>query len=337
MSLELFITSGSEAGVITLQEDTREAAEETREFSLAKTPEGSLENARANPQQSVPEPLRETVSRETVPPLQFRFESPVELVLCFMNRDYSPLLSTQSQSERRRQIAYFRETFAQTSLGEMREFINHVLVCETARGFDPVIRLAAYSYAGGSFGFAGGTESRELEASVVGQKAAARMSQRWGALMREHSAPGRPRETLFEALLEDAAMNGYPFELGVSTEYESFAHLLRVFAEDMVAARQLLRRCPVCRRYAIAEALPFPCGCGQHETAPAPGFPAENPEADAAERYRQVYSKLANRARHTDEAKTALERFEAESRDWQMKIRHGDAEWEAFGEWLKGQ
>jgi|GEM_PF-1374663 len=326
MSLELFITSGSEAGVITLQEEVREpAAEITGEIPgkiAEKAAEELAEEAREMP---------------AWPPLQFRFESPVELVLCFMNRDYSPLLSTQSQSERRRQIAYFRETFAQTSLGEMREFINHVLVCETARGFDPVIRLAAYAYAGGSFGFSGGMESRELEASVVGQKAAARMSQRWGALMREFSATGKPREALFEALLEDTAANGYPFELGVSTEYASFAHLLRVFAEDMVVSRQLLRRCPICRRYTIAEALPFPCGCGQHEAVPVPVDAAENPEADAAEMYRQVFSKLANRARHTAEAKAAFERFEAESREWQTRIRNGNAEWEAFGAWMKGQ
>ena len=326
MPLELFITSGSEAGIITIQEPVRETAAEITGEIPGKIAEEAAEE--------MAEEIREMPAG---PPLQFRFESPVELVLCFMNRDYSPLLSTQSQSERRRQIAYFRETFAQASLGDMREFINHVLVCETARGFDPVIRLAAYAYAGGSFGFSGGTESRELEASVVGQKAAARMSQRWGALMREHSALGKPRDTLFEALLEDTAANGYPFELGVSTEYASFAHLLRVFAEDMVVNRSLLRRCPVCRRYTIAEALPFPCGCGQPEAAPAPELPADNPETDAAELYRQVFSKLANRARHTAEAKAAFERFEEESREWQMKIRHGDAEWEAFGAWLKGQ
>ena len=313
MSLELFITSGSESGTITMREDTEKTAEYTLEsFSQ----EGSQEQAA---------------------PFQFRFESPVELVLCFMNKDYSPLLSTQSHGERRQQIAYFRETFARPSLEALREFIDHVLVCENARGFDPVVRLAAFAYAGGAFDFPGGTEGRELEASVVGQTAAARMSQRWGVLLKEYSTFGQSREALFEALIEDAAANEYPFELGVSTEYASFAHLLRAFAEDMIVSRQLLRRCPVCRRYAVAEALPFPCGCGAHDEAPAPAFSAENPESDAAELYRQVYSKLANRARHTEEAKAAFERFEAESRDWQSNIRRGSAAWEAFGEWLKGQ
>jgi len=258
---------------------------------------------------------------------RFHLEDAVELVLYFMNEAYLPLLSTESWEDRQRQAAYFGAALASPALSALRDLAEHVLVCEQARGFDPVVRLAAYTYANGLPDVLGCAETRELETTVIGSEAAADMTRNWGALRKQY----HERESLFAALLEDAAREGYPFELGVSAQYPSLPHLLRALVGEMAASRRLLRRCPVCGRYSMADALPHPCACESAVPQP-PQAPEKNSETQAAALYKELYNRLANGG-----DKEAFERFEAEARGWQQRIRQNRAVWEDFTAWLAEQ
>jgi len=260
---------------------------------------------------------------------RFRLENAFELVLYFMNGECQPLLSTESWQDRQRQAAYFREAFASPALVSLRDLAEHVLVCGQPRGFDPVARLAAYTYANGITDVLGFAESREPETSVVGSEAAAHMTRNWGALRKQYCA----REPLFAALLEDAARQGYPFELGVCARYPSLPHLLRALVGDMIESRRLLRRCPVCKSYSMAEALPHPCACVcESAIAQQPQASANGPEIQAAALYKELYNRLAN-----GDHQEAFQRFEAEARGWRQRIRQNRAAWEDFTAWLAGQ
>ena len=193
---------------------------------------------------------------------RFHLDDPSVFVLCFMNAAFLPLLTAESRETRQRQAEYFRRAFADPALAPLRDLINHVLVCAAPRGFDPIVRLAAYTYANGLSGLLSYAGARALETSVVGSRAAAAMARNWGALLEDSVAQTKPRDILFEALLDDAAARDYPFELGVSAQYPSPADLLCALVGEMIESRRLLRRCPVCDKYFIADALPLPCACG---------------------------------------------------------------------------
>ena len=202
-----------------------------------------------------------------------RLDDACKLVECFMNLAYLPLLTDDTREIRQRQAMFFRRAFADPSLDPLRNLVNHVLVCETPRGFDPVIRLAAYTFLNGESDLLGCAETRELETSVVGSRAAAGMAQNWNALAEAYAARRESRAEIFQALLDDAAEKEYPFELGVSARYPSLGDVLRMLVGNMIESRRLLRRCPTCMKYFPADALPLPCVCACGEQAAVPQSP----------------------------------------------------------------
>ena len=189
---------------------------------------------------------------------QIQLSRPAQLVLAFLNEEYAVL------TEETRQEGYLHEAFARGNGTLLREMIDHVLVCEEERGFDPVVRLAAYSYSHELFDLSrlsSYTNRVSLETSVVGKTPMEQMAAGWQAILEAYKAePFAQRSDLFQALVADAQAQHYPFELGVATEYPSISQLLKAFITEMVRRRVLLRRCPVCGRYSLA-AEDAVCGC----------------------------------------------------------------------------
>ncbi|MDR0530988.1 MAG: hypothetical protein LBG83_02860 [Oscillospiraceae bacterium] len=270
---------------------------------------------------------------------RFRLEHPLQLLLCFLNGDCAPLTGQSPEPLRAVQEEYFAAAFGRAGLGPLRELIEHVLVCaEPARGFDPIVRLAAYSYAQGLFELtraASCVEKRSLEASVVGAKGAARMAENWAALLEDHAARLQNRDALFEALLADAANNGYPFELSVAAEYSSFAHLLKALTGEMIQQRRPLHRCTVCGEFALADGLPKVCACGQG-AGPAEESAVGEIAGQSARILKRIYAEKANAARYGDpQAQARLKRFEQQVREWRQNIRRGRAKEEDLLAWLQ--
>ena len=211
----------------------------------------------------------EVIVREVVDGLdaswRFSLKAPAELVLAFLNDEYDTLRASEEETASDEQSMYYRGVFSRGNGPLLRDMVDHVLVCEEERGFDPIARLAAYSFANGMFDLsrvASYTERLSLETSVVGAAATAQVSERWNALLEEYKQQQFPRrEELFAALVKDTEENGYPFELGVSMEYSSLPQLLKAFVVEMIRTRALLRRCPACGRYALA-AEDGACWCG---------------------------------------------------------------------------
>jgi len=210
--------------------------------------------------------LREEANENAVA-WRFMLDSPACLVLAFLNDDYEALLDASDETTAgQEQALYYRERFARGNSALLRDMVNHVLVCEDERGFDPIARLAAYSFANEMFDLsrvASYSERVSLETSVLGTEATRRMSRRWNNLLEGHKQQPFPsRGELFEALMRDAAMNKYPFELGVSAEFSSLPQLLKAFVAEMIRTRVLLCRCGACGRYALA-ADEETCVCGE--------------------------------------------------------------------------
>jgi hypothetical protein len=279
----------------------------------------------------------------------FQLESPAQLVLAFLNGEYDSLLAEDEQ-QRAFQQTYLRESFGRESLRLVRGMICHVLLCTQEQGFDPVLRLAAYTFAEGMFEIARltrYTEKATLETSVIGAEAMAGMTAKWGQMLAAHEAvtPPASREGLFEALLADAAEAGYPFELSFCQEYASFAHLLKAFAVEMIRRRVLLKRCLRCGRYFLAAesaegycAHPSPgnaeISCREEAGVRAPAQPNLNDEI--AKLYKQIYNIKANRAKRSGEARLEkeLEDFMAQAKAWRLRIRGGSARAQEYLDWL---
>lgn len=279
----------------------------------------------------------------------FRLEQPAQLVLAFLNNAYDDLFSKDPR-ERDFQRVYLRENLARSNQRLMREMITHVLVCKQEQGFDPVLRLAAFTFAEGMFEvdrLTRYTEKATLETSVLGEEAMERMSARWGRMLAEQGAAGphASREALFEALLADAAEEGYPFELSFCQEYASFAHLLKAFAVSMIRGRVLLKRCQRCQRYFLSsESAESYCGypsagsagisCREEAGARVAAQPQLNDEI--ARLYKQIYNLKANRAKRGGEARLEkeLEDFMAQARQWRQRIRGGSAVQQEYLDWL---
>ena len=215
----------------------------------------------------------EVIARETLGGTlvawRFLLNGPASLVLAFLNDAYETLRASEEETISDEQAMYYRETFARGNGALLRDMINHVLVCEEERGFDPIVRLAAYSFANGMLDLSPVTSYAErvsLETSVLGAEATQWMSERWNALLAEHKLRPFPcREEFFKALVQDAEAAKYPFELGVSTEFSSLPQLLKAFVAEMIHKRVLLCRCELCGRYALAAEEEL-CLCGE-ETA----------------------------------------------------------------------
>jgi len=207
--------------------------------------------------------LREDVGEMTAA-WRFVLEQPACLVLAFLNDDYSNLRFSDDETVSDEQAAYYRETFSRGNGALLRDMIDRVLVCREERGFDPITRLAAYSFANEMFDLsqvASFAERVSLEASVLGSDAAQQMTERWKALLDEHKQRQFPsREDLFEALMRDTEAYNYPFELGLSMEFPSLSQLLKAFVVEMIRSRKLLCRCESCGRYALAKGQGR-CGC----------------------------------------------------------------------------
>ena len=205
--------------------------------------------------------LRDTVDGAQVA-WAFQLESPARLALAFLNDEYESL--AQGAPLEAGQAWVFREAFSRGNCALLREMIGHVLVCREERGFDPVARLAAYSFAHELFDLsrvASYAERVSLETSVVGTRDMTRMSAGWSVILEAHKKePLARRSDLFEALLRDAAEKGYAFELSVSQEYSSLPQLLKSVVVEMIRGRVLLRRCPGCGRYSLAGEQSG-CGC----------------------------------------------------------------------------
>ena len=187
---------------------------------------------------------------------RFSLKNPADLVLAFLNDEYDALRSDGSRISGE-QALYYREVFSRGNGPLLRDMVDHVLVCGEERGFDTIARLAAYSFANEMFDLsrvASYTERLSLETSVLGKTATGYMSESWNALLAEHKKQQYPRrEDLFEALVQDAQKRGYPFELGLSSQYSSLPQLLKAFVAEMIRGRVLLRRCAVCGRYGLAK------------------------------------------------------------------------------------
>lgn len=279
----------------------------------------------------------------------FQLERPAQLVLAFLNGEYDDLLTDDDQQREFQQI-YLREHLSRGNLHLVREMIRHVLVCKQEQGFDPVLRLAAYTFAEGMFEVDRLTrysEKATLETSVLGAEAMERMTSRWRLMLAEHEALSPPpsREALFEALLNDAAEAGYPFELSFCQEYASFAHLMKAFAVEMVRRRVLLKRCQRCDRYFLsAESAESYCSrpsprnpdISCREEAGARGTAQPNLNDEVARLYKQIYNVKANRAKRSGEARLEkeLEDFMAQARQWRLRIRGGSAMAQEYLNWL---
>jgi len=265
----------------------------------------------------------------------FQLEYPARLALAFLNGEYEDLSQREPLSEG--QARYFRDAFSRGNCALLREMIDHVLVCREERGFDPVTRLAAYSFAHELFDLsrvASYAERVSLETSVVGTKEMTHMTAGWSAILEAHKKePLARRSDLFEALVQDAAEKGYSFELSVSQEYSSLPQLLKSIVVEMIRERELLRRCPGCSRYSLAGAE---SGCGCAGDLPLLTLPGR---ADAVSKlYKQIYHAKAQKARRGGEAgQAAFDNFIAEAKEWRAKIRVARATQEDFLEWLEGE
>ena len=274
----------------------------------------------------------------------FQLESPARLVLAFLNGEYEDLHQGEPLSAG--QAWYFREAFSRGNCALLREMIDHVLVCREERGFDPITRLAAYSFAHELFDLtrvASYAERVSLETSVVGTKDMTHMTAGWSAILEAHKKePLARRSDLFEALMQDAAEKGYYFELSVSQEYSSLPQLLKSIVVEMIRGRALLRRCPACGRYSLA-GEESGCGCvGDNPLHTLPG------RSDAVSKlYKQIYHAKAQKARRNSDTRASAEarasnealadfdRFVAQAKEWRAQIRVARATQEDFLEWLE--
>ncbi|MDR2753656.1 MAG: hypothetical protein LBB50_05055 [Oscillospiraceae bacterium] len=200
--------------------------------------------------------LQET--QDDTPGWYLHLRCPAALVLAFLNDEFDELTQTPEQEH------VLRTELARGNGAQLREMIDHVLVCKEERGFDPIVRLAAYSFAHEMFDLsrlASFTERVSLETAVVGTVPTENMAARWGAILKAHkAAPFAQRSDLFRALLEDANSARYPFELSMAREYPSISQMLKAFVAEMVRTRALLRRCPACGRYLLAAEDACTCG-----------------------------------------------------------------------------
>ena len=201
---------------------------------------------------------RDQVDGESVE-WRFQLERPLQLVLAFLNEEPEALGELTLEQQH-----WLREGFAGGSGDMLRDMAVHVLVCPQERGFDPVARLAAYSFSHEMFDLsrvASYAARSTLETSVVGTREMSRLSSGWSALLEDYKAQPLPRrEALFEALVEDARRKGHPFELSLATEYTSLSQLLKALVIEMIQTRALLRRCLGCGRYFPANEV---CLCGR--------------------------------------------------------------------------
>jgi rRNA maturation protein Nop10 len=280
--------------------------------------------------------LRDTVEGIDVA-WDFQLEYPARLVLAFLNGEYEDLNQREPLSEG--QAWYFRDAFSRGNCALLRELVDHVLVCREARGFDPITRLAAYSFAHELFDLsrvASYAERVSLETSVVGTKDMTHMTAGWSAILEAHKKePLARRSDLFEALMQDAAEKGYSFELSVSQEHSSLPQLLKSVVAEMIRERELLRRCPACGRYSLAEEE---SGCGCAGDTPLLTLPGRS---DAVSKlYKQIYHAKAQKARRGGEAGQAqadFDNFVAQAKEWRAQIRVARATQEDFLEWLEGE
>ena len=267
---------------------------------------------------------------------RFQLECPARLVLAFLNEEYEGMCETMTAA----QAWHFRDAFSRGNCALLRDMVDHVLVCREARGFDPVTRLAAYSFAHELFDLsrvASYAERVSLETSVVGTKEMTHMTAGWSTILEAHKKePLARRSDLFEALVQDAAEKGYSFELSVSQEYSSLPQLLKSIVAEMIRERELLRRCPGCGSYSLAGGE---SGCGCAGDLPLLTLPGR---ADAASRlYKKIYHAKAQKARRGGEAgpraefQADFDRFVAEAKEWRTKIRVAKATQEDFLEWLE--
>ncbi|MCL2445215.1 MAG: hypothetical protein FWD06_00380 [Oscillospiraceae bacterium] len=205
---------------------------------------------------------RGTASERCVVALEtqrFMLRQPAELVLAFLHDDYSTLHGCDGNPPTPEQAEHYYEQFSQHSAAPLlRDMINHVLVCEQERGFDPVTRLAAYAFAHDMFDLsrvASFSQRVTLETSVDSQNRD--MLSRWNILAQ--SGKTQTQRELFDALLEDAQAAGNPFTLTLAAEFSSPSQLLKSIVVEMVHMRVLLCCCD-CGRYALA-ADTLPCAC----------------------------------------------------------------------------
>jgi len=202
--------------------------------------------------------VRERVGGERVE-WHFQLERPLQLVLSFLNEEPEALGTLTDVQQR-----WLQEGFSSGGGDLLRDMATHVLVCAEERGFDPIARLAAYSFSHEMFDLsrvASYAARFTLETSVVGTQAMGRMSAGWSTLLENYRAQAMPRrEALFEALVEDARVKGHPFELSLAAEYATISQLLKSLVIEMIETRALLRRCLGCGRYYPANEN---CGCGR--------------------------------------------------------------------------
>lgn len=218
----------------------------------------ALEVFRSYGSESCAVALHDRVDGENVE-WRFQLARPLQLLLAFLNGEPDEIGTLTFAQQR-----YFHESFASGAGELLRDMVTHVLVCEEERGFDPIARLAAYSFSHEMFDLsrvASYAARFSLETSVIGRRETDRMSSGWGALLDAYKAQALPRrEALFEALVSDAAAKGHPFELSVATEYASLSQLLKSVVIEMIQTRTLLRRCPACGRHFAANEE---CLCGR--------------------------------------------------------------------------
>ena len=180
----------------------------------------------------------------------FVLERPVDLVLAFLNNDYAMLSASEACANA------CAEALAQHSgAPQLRDMIDHVLVCKRERGFDPIARLAAHSFVTDMFDLsrvATFSERVSLESIVPDTEEAKAMHKRWNTLIAENSLKLPSREDLFQSLLRDAETVGCPFALKLSMEFSSLPQLLKSFVIEMIRSRELLRQCN-CGKYKLAQ------------------------------------------------------------------------------------
>jgi len=202
--------------------------------------------------------LRERIGGESVE-WSFQLERSLQLMLAFLNEEPESLGELTPV-----QLRYFREGFSSGGGDLLRDMVTHVLVCPEERGFDPIARLAAYSFSHEMFDLsrvASYAARYTLETCVVGTREMSRMSAGWSTLLEAYKAQAMPRRAaLFEALVNDARIKGHPFELSLAAEYASLSQLLKALVIEMIQTRALLKRCLGCGRYYPANEL---CGCGR--------------------------------------------------------------------------
>jgi len=202
--------------------------------------------------------VHERVGGESVE-WQFQLERPLQLVLAFLNEE-PDALGTLTDAQQH----WLREGFASGGGDLLRDMAVHVLVCAEERGFDPIARLAAYSFSHELFDLSRVSSYAArftLETSVVGTREMGRMSSGWSALLDHYRTQAMPRrEALFEALVEDARLKGHPFELSLAAEYATLSQLLKALVIEMIETRTLLKRCLGCGRYCPANEN---CECGR--------------------------------------------------------------------------